>query len=684
MAGQIYSTGFHPFLVIFHFGIYFQGITAVNLNPLRISNQNQNPYRHSLNLDNLNGRYRMDRLVDWKEKRVIFNVTVETTGFICFGLSKTGEVEGADIIIGGVHENGEVYFTDRHETGRGPPQLDPSQDWTLHNAWERRGITFLSFSRPFDTCDEEHDIPITNDYLAVIWAFGETDDANIQPKEENSGKYDVYLLDPDLAPDSLQDSFSPGPPNPNDFLNVFQITTSVEMTGEDTKYWCSFHKAPTSNKQHIIGYNTVFPSDFDRRHVHHLLLFRCRVPGRLLPDAFFADAVNRGGNSCLTGSGIGGSGIEVASCGELIHAWGYGGRAIFFPDHVGIPMSETGTEYFMFQTHFDNPDLLTNVNVTVSLEVFYGNKIRENEAGVALIGQVVPGSVSLLLPPNSQEHIIMGHCAAGCTSEWIPPEGISIFATFLHTHTSGRGVRFQHFRGDKELPWILSDDNFNFNYQPARLLREERRVLSGDQLIQRCVYDTTNKNGSAVVGGHSTRHEMCMAFAYFYTRIPGFSACTSELRTREYTELVGIQNTTFDTGRRETVITQPIQYSGLSVSNYATNYIDWDGNNGRMRKELQNQQILQPHAGFCINAVRGATSTQANAVNVRVSRFRDDIPPFTPAPRCVKEMRRGSEASWSTRKNGRNMLLKSYRSFGSRRRDKESGASGGWTTKLRW
>jgi len=120
----------------------------------------QNPYKHIAQLDQ-QGKYLLEWEVIWAEKRVIFNVTVQTQGYVAFGLSKRGQMDGADIVIGGVDRDGRSYFTDRHGTGRKMPEIDISQDWTLHDAWERNSRTFLSFSRPFETCDNENDLPIT-------------------------------------------------------------------------------------------------------------------------------------------------------------------------------------------------------------------------------------------------------------------------------------------------------------------------------------------------------------------------------------------------------------------------------------------------------------------------------------------------------------------------------------------
>lgn len=118
-----------------------------------------NPYRHYEILDK-EGKYQLEWLVDWEASRITFNVTVRTLGYVGLGLSGKGKMSGADIVIGGVRSNGTVYFSDRHAIGHNLPVEDTSQDWTLHEAVELDSHTFLSFSRPFETCDEDHDLSI--------------------------------------------------------------------------------------------------------------------------------------------------------------------------------------------------------------------------------------------------------------------------------------------------------------------------------------------------------------------------------------------------------------------------------------------------------------------------------------------------------------------------------------------
>lgn len=64
------------------------------------------------NLDG-NGKY----LLEWEAytdtQTIVFELTVATAGYIGFGISPIGGMDGGDIIIGGVHPNGTVYFSVR-------------------------------------------------------------------------------------------------------------------------------------------------------------------------------------------------------------------------------------------------------------------------------------------------------------------------------------------------------------------------------------------------------------------------------------------------------------------------------------------------------------------------------------------------------------------------------------------
>jgi len=58
-----------------------------------------------------NGAYILDWSVDVESSTIYFNVSVKTLGYVGFGISPSGAgMTGADIVIGGVFENGTSYF----------------------------------------------------------------------------------------------------------------------------------------------------------------------------------------------------------------------------------------------------------------------------------------------------------------------------------------------------------------------------------------------------------------------------------------------------------------------------------------------------------------------------------------------------------------------------------------------
>jgi hypothetical protein len=54
--------------------------------------------------------YTLGWAVDFEKEEIIFDVTVQTTGYVGFGLNSMSSMAGADIIIGGVDSEGTPYF----------------------------------------------------------------------------------------------------------------------------------------------------------------------------------------------------------------------------------------------------------------------------------------------------------------------------------------------------------------------------------------------------------------------------------------------------------------------------------------------------------------------------------------------------------------------------------------------
>lgn len=219
--------------------------------------------------------------------------------------------------------------------------------------------------------------------------------------------------------------------------------------------------------------------------MHHMLLYRCNPPLSLTPTVVYEPFVKHPGEECYSTSqplGI----IPFQYCTELKMGHAIGGLPLFLPAHVGFSIGETNpNEYFMLQTHYDNPGGQGNITADIKIDIYYTRNVRKHDGGILSLGQHIPGSPSILLPQNTIDHRIYGHCSSACTRKMLPPQGIKFVGALLHSHNAGRRLRIQHFRNNRELPFVLNDDNYQFLFQPIRLMRNEVTIIPGDQVTMR-------------------------------------------------------------------------------------------------------------------------------------------------------------------------------------------------------
>lgn len=58
----------------------------------------------------VNRRYSVQWEVDLDTEIIVFTLNVQTTGYVGFGISMNPSMAGADIVIGGVRDDGSTYF----------------------------------------------------------------------------------------------------------------------------------------------------------------------------------------------------------------------------------------------------------------------------------------------------------------------------------------------------------------------------------------------------------------------------------------------------------------------------------------------------------------------------------------------------------------------------------------------
>jgi hypothetical protein len=472
------------------------------------------------------GKYLLSWEVDLDLESVVFNVEVETRGFVGFGISPSGNMDGADIFISGVDSiSGFNYAFDMHGIGNQAPIRDDHADWKLLEASENATHTSVKFSRLLNTCDNQ-DFAITEDTNRIIWSYGLTDDIGYH--QGNRGSTSLNIIAPP-TPD-----FDPSK------YERWEISTNSTMTSKDTSYYCTMHKSPNfESKHHIVALNAVLDNLDAKKHTHHFTLMICEAPPGESPSDLFEPYLYPAypGHDCYENTNP----MPYYFCSKINYIWAVGGKMTVFPENIGLA-TPTGETYYYLEIHYDNPTLEVGKQFKTGLEIYHTTNLREIEAGTYIAQHST--DPQLLVPPMTTDFVIASNCPSQCTQATLPPSGITVFNVLLHSHLSGRKLKFRQFRDNQELPWIASDDYYDFNFQQNKPVKDPWPViLPGDDIRLECTYDTRWKNGQIVTGGLTSREEMCAAIFYYYPRID-VEFCSSAYPFPNLMEDLGVTNFT--------------------------------------------------------------------------------------------------------------------------------------------
>ncbi|CAG2165073.1 unnamed protein product [Oppiella nova] len=237
---------------------------------------------HSITLDPHN-KYHLKWYFDDHKQRITFNVVVETTGWVGFGISPNGGMAGSDLVIGWVDDNGVTHFHDRYAEEEELPTIDDSQDWHLLESGHNGSHIWLTFTRVFITCDTETDLSITSDITKLIWAYSHhkpsSPVAMPQHKALNRGHRNVHLLS---IPGHDFDNKN------NETIEKWDITSSNLLipNNTDTTYWCKIVIAPFTSKIHVIRIEPIISPATNAPFVHHMVLYRCLHPNSSYMDQY--------------------------------------------------------------------------------------------------------------------------------------------------------------------------------------------------------------------------------------------------------------------------------------------------------------------------------------------------------------------------------------------------------------
>ncbi|KAH3710674.1 hypothetical protein DPMN_070165 [Dreissena polymorpha] len=460
--------------LVFLLEAVFPGTYGISMPRLKTTE----PFDHVVQLDE-RGMFTM--FWNFNSTHITIEAHVETKGWVGLGFSGNGNMFPGDVAVGWVTDQGQTHFSDRHTTGHSMPEVDKSQDWFLLHAEETSAGTVLKMVRKLQTCDNVEDIDINNGTNRVIYAFSSEDpqnDGRIVYHGTTRGTKSLFLLNPDKGEGNITETKI----KHFDFLNL-----NYMIPNDTTTYHCRAFIMPPLGKHHMIKYEPIITLG-NEKHVHHILLSRCKVNPQSVSQ------LNGMSERCYESN-------TVPHCQDYILAWAIGGEAFYFPPNVGFSVgAPEDPVYYRMETHYDNPDGRADILDNSGIRITLTSELRSIEAGMLQMGHSV--NFRQVIPPNQSNFISRGYCRDTCIQLSMAQANITefkIFGVLQHSHVAGVRITTRHFRGGRELPLLITDPNYDFNFQDLRKLPEEIAVHSGDSFRVDCHYNTIGKTQPVLV-----------------------------------------------------------------------------------------------------------------------------------------------------------------------------------------
>ncbi|XP_062411173.1 dopamine beta-hydroxylase [Sardina pilchardus] len=413
---------------------------------------------------------------------------------ILLGMSDHGELTNADLVL--LWDNGTTsFFGDAWSDSQGVVTLDRQQDYQLLAAHHTPEGFYLLFKRPFSTCDP-HDFLFEEGTVHLIYATLDrpiSSLAQLNLSLLQTGVQRVLLLRPD----------TPSPPLLPHQPQLDVLAPNVTIPGQETTYWCHMFELPRDmSKNHIVMYEAVVTPG-NEAIVHHMEVFECSPETDRMP-AYSGPCDSKMGPP------------ELNLCRHVLAAWALGAEPFYYPADAGMPFGGPGSSRFLrLEVHYHNPLLISDRRDSSGIRLHYTPRLRFYDAGIMELGLVY--TPIMAVPPRQSSFLLTGYCTDKCTQTALPPGGIFIFASQLHTHLAGRAVRTVLVRGGREVEMVQEDKHFSTHYQTIRILEKMVNVLPGDVLITKCTYNTEDRT-KPTVGGFGIMEEMCVNYIHYYPR----------------------------------------------------------------------------------------------------------------------------------------------------------------------
>jgi dopamine beta-monooxygenase len=261
--------------------------------------------------------------------------------------------------------------------------------------------------------------------------------------------------------------------------------------------------------------------------VHHMELFHCDVgPNTAIPSF---------NQTCTSEQ----KPMGLTPCRRVIGAWALGATNFTYPEQTGGLIGGPNTSpYLVLEVHFNNPYLKRGIIDQSGIRMYFTPKLRKFNAGIMEVGLEYNAKNSI--PPRSPAFRVSSYCTSECTQVALPKQGITVFASQLHTHLNGIQVFTRIIRKNGRIDTINIDRHYSPHFQEIRLLPEPVRIEPGDAIIHTCVYNT-EIHVNMTFGGYGIRDEMCVNYMHYYPRSE-LELCKTSVQTDALDEFFQTMN----------------------------------------------------------------------------------------------------------------------------------------------
>lgn len=449
---------------------------------------------------------------------VVSNSALNTSGDAWIGIGigedTSGGMIGADIFTAefapGVLDNCTVK--DRHvpfaaypltQAPGAYPEEDACQtdgSWTINSCVRdaEKGSIALDVTRPLKAVTAQ-DRAIAAGEQVLMYAHSA---GSFSYHRKKRGGSRVVLFNADKTFPSAT-----APALPADVAANFSILATNFTVSPGTTYACTAAMIPVPQNQswYMVAARPVLQAVQGSNMAHHFVVYLCQ--DRPFVRQFFETKKCDAFENDNPKSGC-----------SIINVWAVGAVGMTLPDDVGF-LVESNNAMLVIETHFDNPTNATGVD-TSGTEFFFSTT-RSVEAGTLVLGDF---SVSLEDVPVRNGFNYTWTCPSNCTAKW-PDVEISVFASGLHMHTTGRNIWTNKYNADGTFNETMNAIEYWSNdHQYGRFYDPPKTVRRGDILSTTCNYDTTKRPGT--VFGERTVDEMCIDFVFYYP-VQRFGAASS-------------------------------------------------------------------------------------------------------------------------------------------------------------